>query len=395
MQILDDWRRWENDHPLFGDPMTGFVYSEKPIPIATGEGPYLYDEDGTEYLDAGAAYACAPVGHCRPEVVEAVTEQVRDLMFVQASYPTASRTDLYDTLATVAPGDIDKVWLCNSGTEANEAAIKFARSATGRKKVIATNRAFHGRTLGTLATTWKKEYREPYEPLAGGIEFVEYGDCTAMADAIDDDTAAVILEPIQGEGGINAGTREFLQTVRVHTAQHGAAMITDEIQTGLGRTGSMWACQQNDVVPDILTAAKGLASGLPMGATLCREWIAADAGNHGSTFSGGPVVSAAAATTLETIVDDDLPRHAADLGGYLAEELQETVGDRIHEVRGEGLMIGIGVKHGANPILRKLALEHQVLALPAGRTVVRLLPPLIIEESHADSIVMALDEVLG
>ena len=210
------------------------------------------------------------------------------------------------------------------------------RAAVDDDKIVATRNAFHGRTLGALAATWKQKYREPFEPLAGGVEFVDYGGVTAMADVIDDDTAAVIVEPIQGEGGINPGGRKFLQTVRVHTAQHGAAMIADEIQTGLGRTGRMWASERYDVVPDVLTTAKGLASGLPMGATLCRDWVADGAGNHGSTFSGGPVVSAAAVATLRTIIDDDFSAHAADLGGYLVEELQETLGDTVRDVRGEG-----------------------------------------------------------
>jgi acetylornithine/LysW-gamma-L-lysine aminotransferase len=374
--------------------MSGFVFNEKPIEITSGDGVTLYDADGTEYLDFGAAYACTPVGHCHPRVVDAITEQARDLLFVQASYPQASRTRAYETLAAVAVGDLDNVWLCNSGTEANEAALKFARSATGREKIIATRQAFHGRTLGSLAATWKPKYREGFEPLAGGIEFVDYGDTGAMADAIDDETAAVIVEPIQGEGGINPGGAEFLQTVRAHTAQHGAAMITDEIQTGLGRTGKMWACQQYDVVPDLLTTAKGLASGLPMGATLCRDWIAADAGNHASTFSGGPIVSAAAVATIQTIVDEDLPTHAADIGGSLVEELQRTLGDAVRDVRSQGLMIGIEVRRGANQVLRELALDHHVLALPAGRTVVRLLPPLIVEQHHVDRVVAALEEVL-
>ena len=375
--------------------MTGFVFNEKPIDIAAGDGVFLYDSDGTEYLDFGAAYACTPVGHCHPQVVEAVTDQARDLLFVQASYPQTARTTAYEMLADVGTGDLDNVWLCNSGTEANEAAIKFARSATGREKIVATRNAFHGRTLGALAATWKPKYREPFEPLAGGVEFVDYGDAAAMAGAIDDDTAAVIVEPIQGEGGINPGGREFLQTIRVHTAQHGSAMIADEIQTGLGRTGSMWASERYEVVPDILTTAKGLASGLPMGATLCRDWIADGAGNHGSTFSGGPVVSAAAAATLRTIVDDDLPTHAADLGGYFLEELRQTLGEAVRAIRGEGLMIGVEVKRGANRVLRDLALDHEILALPAGRTVVRMLPPLVIEQQHVDRAVTALNEVLN
>ena len=375
--------------------MSGFIFSEKPIRIDRGEGAYLYDTNGNEYLDFGASYACTPVGHCHPEVVDAATTQLEDLFYVQASYPHAARTALYEQLADVAPGDVDNTWLCNSGTEANEAALKFARHATGRSKIVATKRGFHGRTMGSLAATWKDKYKEGFGPLAGDFEFVEYGDREAMAEAVDGDTAAVIIEPLQGEGGINPVPKEYLQSVRVQTATSGAALILDEIQTGLGRTGELWAADKYDVVPDVLTTAKGLASGLPMGATLCRDWIAEDPGNHGSTFSGGPVVSAAAGATLDVLQRESLPAHAAEVGAYIREEIDDRLGDDVREVRGHGLMIGIEVKRGSNRLLRDLALNHDVLALPAGRTVLRLLPPLTIEREHADAFVDALEAVLA
>jgi len=375
--------------------MSGFIFSEKPIRIDRGEGAYLYDTNGNEYLDFGASYACTPVGHCHPEVVDAATTQLEDLFYVQASYPHAARTALYEQLADVAPGDVDNTWLCNSGTEANEAALKFARHATGRSKIVATKRGFHGRTMGSLAATWKDKYKEGFGPLAGDFEFVEYGDREAMAEAVDGDTAAVIIEPLQGEGGINPVPKEYLQSVRVQTATSGAALILDEIQTGLGRTGELWAADKYDVVPDVLTTAKGLASGLPMGATLCRDWIAEDPGNHGSTFSGGPVVSAAAGATLDVLERESLPAHAAEVGAYIRGEIESRLGDDVREVRGHGLMIGIEVKRGSNRLLRDLALNHDVLALPAGRTVLRLLPPLTIEREHADAFVDALEAVLA
>jgi len=370
--------------------MTGFVFSEKPIRIESGDGPYLYSDDGTEYLDMGASYACVPLGHNHPAVNEAVHEQFDDLTYVQASYPVETRTELYELLADTAPADIDYTWLCNSGTEANEAALKFARSATGNSKIIATMQGFHGRTMGSLATTWKNKYKKPYEPLIGDVEFVPYDDPGAMADAVDDETAAVIVEPVQGEGGINPASTEFLQTARVETATHGAALIFDEVQTGMGRTGSLWAAEWADATPDMITSAKGLGNGFPIGATLCREWIAQNYGSHASTFSGGPVVSAAASTTVSTIVEEDLAGHATDVGSYLQERLRAELGDDVREVRGEGLLIGVEVGRGANRVLKELALNHGVLALPAGRTVVRLLPPLTIEEEHADAVVDAI-----
>jgi acetylornithine/LysW-gamma-L-lysine aminotransferase len=374
--------------------MTGFVFSEKPIRIERGEGVHLYDPDGTEYLDFGASYACTPLGHCHPEVVDAARSQLEELFYVQASYPVAARDALYEGLADCAPGDIDQVWLCNSGTEANEAALKFARSATGRSKIVATTRGFHGRTMGALAATWKDKYKEPFEPLAGGFEFVPYGDADAMAEAVDEETAAVIIEPLQGEGGINPAATDYLQAVRETTADHGAAMILDEIQTGLGRTGTLWAAERHDIVPDALTTAKGLANGLPMGATLVKEWVAEESGDHGSTFSGNPVVSAAAGTTLEVLQREDVPAHAGETGDYLMGELESRLGDEVRDVRGHGLMVGVEVKRGANRVLRDLAIEHGILALPAGRTVVRLLPPLVVEREHCDAVVDALEAIL-
>jgi acetylornithine/LysW-gamma-L-lysine aminotransferase len=375
--------------------MSGFVFSEKPIRIVEGDGPYLYDDGGTEYLDMGASYACVPLGHGHEAVQSAVADQLPRLTYVQASYPVAVRTDLYERLAGTAPGDIDKVWLCNSGTEANEAALKFARAATGNSKLVATMQGFHGRTMGSLATTWKNKYKKPYEPLIGDVTFVPYDDPGALREEVDGETAGVIVEPIQGEGGINPAGREFLRAAREATREAGAALVFDEVQTGMGRTGTLWACERAGVVPDMLTAAKGLGNGLPVGATLCREWIARNYGSHASTFSGGPVVSAAAEATVSTIVEENVPTYAADVGEYLRGQLNKRLGETAREVRGEGLMIGIEVKRGANRILKELALNHGILALPAGRTVVRLLPPLTIEREHADRVVDALGEVLG
>jgi acetylornithine/LysW-gamma-L-lysine aminotransferase len=376
----------------------GFVFSEKPIQIEAGKGAYLYGADGTEYLDFGASYAVASIGHSHPAVTTAVRDQIGQLTYVQASYPVSVRTDLYEKLAALGPGDVDNVWLCNSGTEANEAAMKFARSATGRSKIVATRRGFHGRTMGALAMTWKDKYKKPFEPLAGGIEFVPYGDSEALAAAVDDETAAVFLEPVQGEGGIHPASTEYLRAAREATAEAGAALVFDEIQTGVGRTGSLWACDGVGVEPDILTAAKGIANGLPLGTTLVKDWIAEDCGDHGSTFSGGPVVCAAADATLETVVEEDVPGNAARVGEYLRSELEAAVAEYdlpVREVRGVGLMIGIEVKRGANRVLKQLALQEEVLALPAGRTVVRLLPPLTIDEAHADQFVDSFVEVLG
>ena len=377
---------------------SGFVFSEKPVEITGGEGTTLHGADGTDYLDFGASYACAPLGHCPPAVVSAVREQAAELLYVQGSYPVEVRTTLYERLGALAPGDLSNVWLCNSGTEANEAALKFARSATGREAVVAAKGAFHGRTMGSLAATWKRSYRKGFEPLAGGVEFVDYGDAEALADAVDEETAAVILEPIQGEGGVRPAGSEYLRVARDLTADAGAALVLDEIQTGLGRTGTFWACEAAGVVPDVLTTAKGVASGLPLGATLCADWVAEGAGSHGSTFAGNPVVAAAATATLSALTADDVPAHAGAVGASLRSELEAAVdadGLPVREIRGSGLMLGVEVKRGSAGALRSLALEHGILALPAGRSVVRLLPPLTVEERHVDRVVAALAEVLA
>ncbi|QSX00912.1 aspartate aminotransferase family protein [Haloterrigena alkaliphila] len=372
-----------------------FVSGSKPIGIERGEGPHLYTADGTEYIDAGASFACTPLGHSHPAVVEAVQEQVGDLTFVDSSYPVQSREDAYAAFVAAAPDGLESAWFCNSGTEANEAALKFARSATGESKIVAATRSFHGRTMGALAATWKDKYKEPYEPLAGDVEFVPYGDGEELADAVDDETAAVILEPIQGEGGINVPPAGYLETARELTDEAGAALVLDEVQTGMGRTGSMWACQNAGVTPDILTTAKGLGNGLPVGAVAVRDWIADGAASHNATFSGGPVVAAAVHATVSTLVEEEWPAHAAEMGDYLTSELESALGDEIREVRGEGLLVGLELKRGANRVARDLAMNHQVLALPAGRTVLRLLPPLVIEEADADRLVDALTAVIA
>ena len=371
-----------------------FVSGSKPIPIDRGEGPYLYSDD-TAYLDAGASYACTPLGHSHPAVVEAVVDQVGELTFVDSSYPVRSREDAYAALVASTPAALDAAWFCNSGTEANEAALKFARSATGESTIVAATRSFHGRTMGSLAATWKDAYKEPFEPLAGDVEFVPYGESEALADAVDGGIAAVILEPIQGDGGITVPPAGYLESARELADEVGAALVLDEVQTGMGRTGSMWACQNVGVTPDVLTTAKGLGNGLPVGAIAVREWVAEGAGSHNATFSGGPVVSAAVDATISTLLEEGWPAHAAEVGDYLMAELEAALGGAVREVRGEGLLVGIELKRGANRVARELAIDHRVLALPAGRTVLRLLPPLVIERAEADRIVTALADVLG
>ncbi|MFC7073366.1 aspartate aminotransferase family protein [Halovenus rubra] len=374
--------------------MSGFIYDHKPMEIASGDGVYLTDSEGTEYLDFGGNYACVPLGHGHDAVQSAIQDQLADVTFVQAVYPVDTRRQLHETLAEAAPDGVDNVWLCNSGTEANEAALKFARSATGNTKFVATTGAFHGRTMGSLSLTWKDKYRSHYEPMLDDVEFVPYNDSEALADAVDDDTAAVMMEPIQGAGGINPATEEFLQTARKATEETGSALVFDEIQTGLGRTGRLWDHERADVVPDMVTSAKGLANGLPIGATLCQDWLAEDYGSHASTFGGNPVVAAAAEATVSTLQADEIPSHAADVGQTLRHLLERELGDAVQDIRGEGLMVGIEIEGSAADVVADLAHEEQVLALTAGKHVVRFLPPLVVTERHAERAVTALSNVL-
>ncbi len=370
-----------------------FVFSEKPIELTAGAGVHLYDTNDTAYLDLGASYGCMPVGHSHPTVVDAIATQTATLQFAHASYPTAIRDTLIERLCDLSPIDHTNCWLANSGTEANEAALKFARSATGATKIIAAHRGFHGRTMGSLSVTWKPKYRVPFEPMLEDVEFVPFGDGEALEAAVDDDVAAVILEPIQGEGGVRQPEGSYLSLARKVTAEHGAALILDEIQTGLGRTGTFWACASADIEPDIITSAKGLASGLPIGATLCADWIAAGVQSHGSTFGGNPVVAAAACATLETIMTEGLTAHAAHIGKALRSRVEAEVA-AVTDVRGKGLLIGIDTEHPATEVLQQLALEHHILAMAAGRQTIRLLPPLTLEDEHVEQFVTGLDATL-
>jgi acetylornithine/LysW-gamma-L-lysine aminotransferase len=373
--------------------MTNFIFSRKNININHGNGVHLYTVDGTKYLDLGASYACVPAGHNHPHIISAIQTQLEKLSYVQGSYPISIRDDFYEKLVQISPGNIQNVWLCNSGTEANEAAIKFARHATQRSQIISTRQAFHGRTMGSLSATWKPTYKKGFGPLIPDFDFVTFGDIESLTDSISEDTAAVIVEPIQGEGGVNLPPSNYLQEVRKATEEVGAAMILDEIQTGLGRTGSFWNCNQTNVVPDILTSAKGMASGLPIGVTLCKDWIAENPGDHGSTFSGGPVICAAGNATIDVIINENLPENASKIGSYLLKELKDTIGSKTRDIRGSGLLLGIEVKRGSGPILTKLAKDHGILALPAGKTVVRILPPLTLNRSHADDFILAMNDL--
>jgi len=374
---------------------TSGVYFKRDVAIVRGQGALVWDQDGREYIDCVGGHGVAIVGHCNPDVVEAIQRQAQRLITCPEVFYNDVRAELLDELIRIAPGDLNRAYLCSSGTEAVEAAIKFARISTRRTDVVAAKHGFHGRTLGALSATWEPKYRRGYEPLVPGFTHITYNDVEELEAAVTPDTAAVILELVQGEGGVNPATPEFAAAMRRVCDATGALLIVDEVQTGLGRTGTMFACQRYSVQPDLMALAKALAGGLPMGATLLGPRVNGLApGVHGSTFGGNPLCSAAALATLRYIQEHDLPARAARLGERAMARLGAIDNVLIKEVRGLGLMIGVDLRKRSTPYLKAL-MERGVMALPAGSTVLRLLPPLVITEEQLDAVCEAVEEVLA
>ena len=376
----------ENQH-------TSGMYSKRPIAIVRGKDAHLWDSEGREYIDCVGGQGAANLGHANPAILKAITEQAATLISCPEMFYNDRRAQLEDRLCTLT--GMPRVFLSNSGTEANEAAIKFARVATGRKGIIATMRAFHGRTMGSLSATWEKKYREPVEPLVPGFSHVAYNNLDALDAAINDSTAAVMLEVIQGEGGVNLGTAEYLTGAQRLCRERGAMLIIDEVQTGFGRTGKMFAHQHYGLEPDLLCLAKSIAGGIPMGATLMGPRLGdLPAQVHGSTFGGNPLACAASLAAIDVLESQDLPGRAAELGDWFQAGLRKIESPLIREVRGKGLMIGVELKQKVTPYLMAL-MEQGVLALPAGLTVLRFLPPLVIDQSDLGKVVEAVKKVLA
>lgn len=375
---------------------TSGVYTKRPVAIVRGEGARVWDSDGKLYIDCIGGQGSANAGHSNPAIVRAITEQASRLMVATEVVYNDQRAALEERLVQIAPprANTNRIFLCNSGAEANEAAIKFARYHTGRTEIVAAMRGFHGRTFGALSATWDSKYREPFEPLVPGFKHIPYDNLERAEQAIGENTAAVILEIVQGEGGVRPGSREFIQGVTRLAHERGALMILDEIQTGFGRTGKMFAAEHYDIAPDLVSVAKSIAGGLPMGAVLISENIRKlDPQIHGSTFGGNPLICAAANATIDFIRDNDLPGRAATLGEYALGRLARIESPLIREARGLGMMLGTELKVKVTPILQVL-LERGVLALPAGPNVLRLLPPLVIEKDDLDTAIDRIEETL-
>jgi acetylornithine/LysW-gamma-L-lysine aminotransferase len=366
--------------------------------IARGEGCWLFDTAGRRYLDMTAAQGVAMLGHCHPALSQAIAAQAQTLIACPTFLYNDVRARFAEKLASVLPPHLHHIFLANSGAEAIDGALKFARLTTGRTRFIAFRSAFHGRTVGAVSVTWEKKYREPFQPLLDVIH-LPYNDLEKLAVALDDSVAGVVLEVVQGEGGVNVGSAEFLQGAQHLCQERGALLIVDEIQTGFGRTGKWFAVEHHGLQPDIICLAKGLGSGFPMGAFAYTGQVQEKLypGAHGSTFGGNPLAAAAGLAAIQTYQDEGLIDRAARMGAYLLAELHAALDGvvLVREIRGLGLMVAVELRQKAGPYLKILMEEHGVIALPAGPNVIRFLPPLVVSKDEIDLAVRALAETVG
>lgn len=367
------------------------TYTRQPIAIKSAHGALVTDVDGNEYIDCVAGIAVNNVGHCHPAVVNAIKRQAGQLIHVSNLYYTENQALLAEELARLT--GMDRVFYCNSGAEAVEGALKLARKTSGKKEFIATEHAFHGRTRGALSVTHKEKYRKPFEPLAPAV-FVPYNDADAIRSAITENTAGVILEPIQGEGGVIVPSDGYLKEVREICDDKCILLILDEVQTGFGRTGKWFAREHSGITPDIMTTAKAMGGGFPMGAMLARDEVAANfvRGDHASTFGGNALACAAALANIEVIKKEELVKRSQDLGNYLVKKLRELNKDYIKEIRGKGLMVGMELTIKCEDIVTK-ARENGVLLNCTSESVLRFVPPLTITKQQLDKAVSVLNEI--
>ncbi|NLG54884.1 MAG: acetylornithine transaminase [Rhodococcus sp.] len=369
-------------------------YGVPKVALVRGEGAVVTDADGKQYLDLLGGIAVNALGHAHPAVIEAVTTQLSTLGHVSNLYASEPVIALAERLLGLL-GTPGRAFFCNSGTEANEAAFKLARM-TGRRKIIAAQNSFHGRTMGALALTGQEDKRAPFEPMPPGVEHVPFGDVAALEAAVDGDTAAVFLEPIQGEFGVVVPSEGYLAAAREITARHGALLILDEIQTGIARTGWFYAHQANGIVPDVITLAKGLGGGMPIGAVLATGQAAEffGPGKHGTTFGGNPACAAAALAVLDTIASEDLVSRSDSLGKHIINGIEELQHPLVDYVRGSGLLLGVVLTEDVAPAVEAHARDAGFLINAPRPGVIRLAPPLILSDEQADSFIQALPSIL-
>lgn len=370
------------------------LHADRGISLVRGEGSYLWDSNGRRYLDLMTNYGVNLLGHSHPQVTAAIQKQAAMLTNAHQSFGSPVREEFIEALGAVLPPELRRISFGNSGAEAVEAALKYARAATGRTGIVATHRAYHGRTFGALAATADAKYRDPFAPMLEGVRHVPFDNLDALDQALDTSIAAVIVEPIQGEGGVRVPAEGYLRGLRERCDTHGILLICDEVQTGF-RTGAPFAFSREGIVPDVLCLSKSIASGLPMGVTVTTETVSEriPKGSHGSTFAGNPLVCAAGAATLRILADERLHRGSSAAGDRFQERVRALKAPQIREVRGRGLMLAVELKKPATPVIRAMQ-ERGVLVLPGGGTVIRLLPSILIEDSQLDEGVTALAEAI-
>ncbi len=377
------------------------LYKRLNLCIVRGKGARVWDSDGNEYLDCVAGIAVNNVGHCHPRVVEAIRKQAGELIHCSNLYYIKPQAALAAKLAGMLPEGLDRLFFCNSGTEAIEAALKLIRRTSGKPGIIAAEGSFHGRTFGALSVTGQEKYRVPFEPVVPGVRFVKFGDLDALSDAMDETVGGIILEPIQGEGGVVASTREYLAGATRLCQESGAVLAFDEVQTGMGRTGKFLACQSYGVTPDIVSMAKGLGGGFPIGAMAAREEVMSkfQAGDHASTFGGNPLACAAAHAALEVLQEENLLERSAELGEWALGrmvEIRSRHPSEIIQARGLGLMLGLEMasEEVAKQVFEE-CLRQRVLVNRTAGTVIRLVPPLIITKDELSTALSVIEEALA
>jgi LysW-gamma-L-lysine/LysW-L-ornithine aminotransferase len=373
------------------------LYQRFPVNIAKGKGTKVWDIAGKEYIDLMGGYGVALVGHCNDRVVNALKRQADILITAHMSTYNNTRLRFMEKIASVAPPSLNKIFFANSGAESVEAALKFARKCSGKHGVIAMNGAYHGKTFGALSVTYSEKYRKSFMPLLDGVKFVPYSDPSLLEELIDDTIGSVILEPIQGETGIIVPPDDLLPNIREICDRRNLVLIFDEIQSGLGRTGKMWACQNWNTTPDIMCLAKGIAGGIPMGLVLAKQEImdTMKLGEHSSTFGGSPIACAAGTATIEALTDDKLIDNAAKIGVYFKEGLTRLQEKHkiVRQVRGIGMMLGVELRFDVKEILFD-GIRNGLLLLYSGRNILRLLPPLVMDETTVSRAVDIIDIIL-
>ena len=369
------------------------VFPKRDLCIVRGKGAKLWDDEGNEYIDMASGISVANIGHSNEKIVEALKTQADKLITCPGTFYNDTKALFLEKLISVAPKNLTKAYLCNSGTEAMESAIKFSRYFTKKTDFISAMKGFHGRTLGALSATYKKDYREDFEPLVPGFSFVPYNNIEKLKEAITDKTAGIILEPIQGEGGINIADKEYLQSVQQLCNKNGIMLIIDEIQSAFCRTGKMFATEHFDIEPDMITTAKSIAGGFPMGAVLLSDKYSIPPGKHGTTFGGNPLACAAGLASIDFMLENDLCTQSIEKGEFFIDLLSNEELSKVREIRALGLMIGIELKEKVQPLLQEL-MNHRIVGLPAGTTVLRLLPPIVISKEDLKMVAEVLIKLL-